>query len=402
MIPEDNKEAAHHRKLSKERHGELAQADGGLCFVELFWRDHQAWLQDCGYMLRPRYHPDWKPSWKPKDKWSDMEDGLMPEATAIMDARRIKDGMDVCLKSIDVTRHEFEREIGLYFSSEPLAADPRNHCVPILDTLQVPDEENTILIVMPLLREYSNPPFDTFGEVVDFFGQVFEGIKFMHDHNVAHRDCNGLNIMMDGWHMFPDGFHPHITKMSYTRDLSAKAKFYTRTQRPPKYFLIDFGLARRYKSRNPPPLEPPMRGGDRSVPEFRGKDGAPPEPCDPFPTDIYYLGNMILKDFIEGHSRFLYRNKKYGFEFMKALADDMVAQDPAQRPTIDEVIERFDNICRKLNFWKVRSRVLKAGHFPWPSRPIRHWSLRIRYVLYRVPAIPSYKREKVYAVSLLQ
>jgi hypothetical protein len=30
---------------------------------EEFWRDHQRWLQDCGYMLRPRYMPDWQPSW---------------------------------------------------------------------------------------------------------------------------------------------------------------------------------------------------------------------------------------------------------------------------------------------------------------------------------------------------
>lgn len=26
---------------------------------EIFWRDHQEWLQEKGYMLRPRYHPDW-------------------------------------------------------------------------------------------------------------------------------------------------------------------------------------------------------------------------------------------------------------------------------------------------------------------------------------------------------
>lgn len=30
---------------------------------EIFWRDHQQWLESCGYMLRPRYKPDWKPSW---------------------------------------------------------------------------------------------------------------------------------------------------------------------------------------------------------------------------------------------------------------------------------------------------------------------------------------------------
>ena len=34
---------------------------------EEFWRDHQVWLQEQGYMLRPRYHPDWEPSWKRKN-----------------------------------------------------------------------------------------------------------------------------------------------------------------------------------------------------------------------------------------------------------------------------------------------------------------------------------------------
>jgi hypothetical protein len=31
--------------------------------IEAFWRGHQKWLQDCGYMLRPRYVPGWQPSW---------------------------------------------------------------------------------------------------------------------------------------------------------------------------------------------------------------------------------------------------------------------------------------------------------------------------------------------------
>jgi hypothetical protein len=31
--------------------------------TEVWWRDHQKWFEDSGYMLRPRYRPDWKPSW---------------------------------------------------------------------------------------------------------------------------------------------------------------------------------------------------------------------------------------------------------------------------------------------------------------------------------------------------
>lgn len=37
--------------------------DGELTSGEIWWRDHQVWLQERGYMLRPRYRPDWVPSW---------------------------------------------------------------------------------------------------------------------------------------------------------------------------------------------------------------------------------------------------------------------------------------------------------------------------------------------------
>ena len=37
--------------------------EGKLHSNEHFWRDHQPWLQESGYLLRPRYHPDWVASW---------------------------------------------------------------------------------------------------------------------------------------------------------------------------------------------------------------------------------------------------------------------------------------------------------------------------------------------------
>lgn len=69
-----------------------------------------------------------------------------------------------------------ELEIGRFFSSSPLREDPRNHCVPILEVLEVSDMEDCWIIVMPLLREFGNPRFDTLGEAVDFFDQAFEVI----------------------------------------------------------------------------------------------------------------------------------------------------------------------------------------------------------------------------------
>ena len=36
---------------------------GGLFERDFFWREHQRWLVDAGYMLRPRFREDWQPSW---------------------------------------------------------------------------------------------------------------------------------------------------------------------------------------------------------------------------------------------------------------------------------------------------------------------------------------------------
>jgi hypothetical protein len=35
---------------------------------EEFWRDIQPWLEQQGYMLRPRYRPGWVASWKGNKK----------------------------------------------------------------------------------------------------------------------------------------------------------------------------------------------------------------------------------------------------------------------------------------------------------------------------------------------
>ena len=45
---------------------------------EIFWRDHWDWLQQKGYLLRPRYKPDWVPSWRnhPNPDLNAYEDGL--------------------------------------------------------------------------------------------------------------------------------------------------------------------------------------------------------------------------------------------------------------------------------------------------------------------------------------
>lgn len=100
---------------------------------------------------------------------------------AVMDATRISDGKLVALKKIRKSVHPYEIEIGLFLSSPSLLRDSRNHCVPTYDVLHTPDDDDIAIIVTPLLRPYDDPRFDTIGEIVEFFRQIFEVENFTYD-----------------------------------------------------------------------------------------------------------------------------------------------------------------------------------------------------------------------------
>ncbi|KAJ7162129.1 hypothetical protein C8R46DRAFT_1000083 [Mycena filopes] len=370
---------------------------GRLSKGEIYWRDHQPWLKECGYILRPRYQPDWVPSWRkdPSELAIVSEDGISLQSNRIMDAVRVEDGALVALKLISKSAHPDEAKIFDYFSSPELASETRNHCLPLLAQLSPPDDDDAVIFVMKLMRRYDRPRFDTIGEVVEFFRQIFEGLQFMHHHRVAHRDCNSLNIMMDGQHLFPDGFHPQNPSYPLGPRTFRKARHYSRTQRPVKYFFIDFGISTKFEPGEDTWVHP-IGGGDDTVPEFparaalRVEATTSFEKLDAFPTDIYYLGNLIRLEFLEGAPKLNF-TAKLGFDFMRPLVSDMVQTDPAKRPTIDEVVARFDEIRGRLSGWKLRSRVIKKGESTprHLGRIARHWLRRVGFIVMRVPAIPT-------------
>ena len=92
----------------------------------------------------------------------------------LLDATRISDGKVVMLKCISKTLHPHEASISALLSSPPLRLDPTNHCVPVYDVLHPPGHEDFVIIVMAFCRLFDNPRFDTVGEAVEFFRQVFE------------------------------------------------------------------------------------------------------------------------------------------------------------------------------------------------------------------------------------
>ncbi|KAK0221606.1 kinase-like domain-containing protein [Armillaria fumosa] len=348
---------------------------------EIFWRDIQPWLQSRGYQLRRRYRPGWIPAWKQRKTslfWWEFEDSIKAHHPSVIDAKRISDEKPMVLKRILVSQHPHEEEVARYLSS---VSDAKNHSNALIEVLTLPGDEEVKILVMPLLRRFDDPPFDTIGEVVEFLRQIFEGLQFLHHHNIAHRDVGVLNILMDG-SMFPDGYHPAC--QSRTPDFKHKARFVSRTSSSPRYFLIDFGLSIRFND-SEKRLAVPIRGADKTVPEFKEHAGAL---YDPFPTDVYYMGNFIREHFFEGSDSL--DKAKLGLEFIGPLVDEMCCSDPLKRPCIDDVVQRFEIIRRSLPERKLKARLVnKDEHFiESVELGFAHWRRRIQHRIHHDPPVP--------------
>ncbi|KAG5338565.1 hypothetical protein C0989_007024 [Termitomyces sp. Mn162] len=358
---------------------------GELVPSELFWRKHCQYLKDHGYTLRPRYQPNWRPSWLDNSKrWTRCEDGVTAFGM-LMDATRA-DGTLVMLKAIHPTRSPDEIPIGKLLSSERFAS-PRNHCVPYLEVIDPPDGSDEVFVVLPLLVRMEALPFKTVGEAVEFFRQIFEGLEFMHEHNIAHEyDFDGTytsynNIMADAHHLFDAPPHPFARYMR--RDFSDKASLIaSQTSKPVKYYLIDFDLSKEYPP-GAPRLEEPPWGGDRTVPEHLLSDSPP---CDPFPVDVYCLGNVIRQYFLDGCD---FAKAKRGLEFMRELVDDMTNPDPQKRPQMGEANSRLKTTIEGLTDWKLRSPIVEVGQRTKVTKFIKHWATQLIRKARGIPAIPK-------------
>ena len=91
-----------------------------------------------------------------------------------MDAIRIRDNKQIMLKKVLPEEGPHELYITQLFSSPGLRDDDRsNHGVPLLDLIEL-SQGGGKLMVMPFLRPFNNPHFQTYGEFVAFFMQICE------------------------------------------------------------------------------------------------------------------------------------------------------------------------------------------------------------------------------------
>src|SRR6266852_4544822 len=114
----------------------------------------------------------------------------------------------------------------------PLASNPRNHCVPLLDIIQLPNDPPIMVRSHITNRDLTHTgslslSLVRYARYVRLFSLlvlllvpsiIVQGIQFMHDNHVAHRyihnillttirDCTSESIMLDPSRMYPKKNH---------------------------------------------------------------------------------------------------------------------------------------------------------------------------------------------------
>ena len=147
-----------------------------------------------------------------------------------MDATRARDGRQVMFKKVSAGS---ELEISQFLSSPGLIPESHNHCIPLLDILELPGEPDQKLTVKPFLRAFDKPRFQTYGGFMSFFSQICDvrlgtpfDWRYRHKRIVIKnsflRDCTANTIMLDPSGMYPKGFHP--IQINRRRDFRGRAK----------------------------------------------------------------------------------------------------------------------------------------------------------------------------------
>ncbi|CAL1702594.1 unnamed protein product [Somion occarium] len=328
------------RRTADERHSTLDE-------FEERWRDRQPFFESRGYMFRPRLRPSWIPSWRSSGEHPMYaEDGVaLPLRTELIDATRIEDGKLVYIKRIRTG--DTETQIATMLSSPELRQDPRNHAVPILEVIQDDEDLSISYLVMPFLRPIDNPAFESVDELLDFGDQILEGLVFLHEHDVAHRDCSSGNLLMDATSMYPQGFHP--VNLAAQPSFHGRASYVSRSSapKPVRYFYVDFG----YSVHIPPSAPEKLVVGDL------GRDQAPPElsaevPYDPFKLDIFLIGNVFRKQFYQKYTN---------VDFLVPFIISMTERDPAVRPSASEALQQWKTIRSNVSIWKHWMASLEVG-----------------------------------------
>jgi len=198
------------------------------------------------------------------------------------------------------------------------------------------NDPDRVILVLPFLRRIDRPYPASVRECVDFVGQTLEGLAFMHENGVAHRDCSWRNIMMDGRSLFLKGWHPQADhklpdgKLIWNDTPSRTACGGVR------YHFIDFGISTKDANMTV------GRAGQIRVPELSND-----VPYNPYKLDVYILGKAYQDYLVK---------KIEGVDFVLPLITYMTPENPEDRPTAAQCVTRFNEMRAKMGRAKLLQR----------------------------------------------
>ncbi|KAG5640796.1 hypothetical protein DXG03_007185, partial [Asterophora parasitica] len=233
-------------------------------------------------------------------------------------AVRTRDGMDAVVRVMVIGNegHEHLRILRRIATGEQ-SMYSNNHTLPMFAEFQL---EDIIFAVFPkvgaTLREsYCSWPNNSVADVIDMIMQMLEGLAFIHNLKIAHRDAFRDNFVLE-WQ--PES----LTKFSPSRPRVYLIDFETAVDFPPEYPADKCVL-----SGYPFPLETYKRA---HAPEFASE-----KPYCPFKVDVWQLGTSLL-DF------------QSTIPAIDDALKDMRNTDPMIRPTAQEALNRLSDVVNSL------------------------------------------------------
>lgn len=135
--------------------------------------------------------------------------------------------------------------------------------------------------------------------------------------------------MMDAPDVFPKGFHPCAENRDSGGTFPVKTVARHKTRKPVHYYFIDFGISRLYQPDEPHEVVGDD-GPDREIPEMSSV-----RVYDPFPADIFIMGNAFKKYFLSVRTHFSYMISSEFIAYIFALhrnATILTSSFPSSRP----------------------------------------------------------------------
>ncbi|KAK0222591.1 hypothetical protein EDD85DRAFT_260532 [Armillaria nabsnona] len=137
----------------------------------------------------------------------------------------------------------------------------------------------------------------------------------------------------------------------------------TCTQCSPRYYIIDFGYSRRYNP-NELPSDVILAAGDRSAPEIQGQPSTHSTRLNPFPFDVYCLGNILCRDYKIHLSSPMH--------FLLPLVNDMTWEEPSLRHTMGKALARCVKLCNSLSTSQLRASPSDTTGFGQRCRRLKY------------------------------